>query len=381
VKADVDHLQGVRGAGGRDKLVFVIDSFGRGGSQRVATQLIQHWIEAGRRVRVISFQGPESDFFRVPAEATREVIGGTGVSRHLFSGAVANLRRVMRLRSAFRMSNAPIIVSFLTTTNILVILAAAGLDARVIVCERNDPQKQSFGAVWNWLRWLTYRHADLVTANSRGAVDALKAIAPSRCIAFAPNPLPPPQSDSVAQLTAPTVMTVGRLHPAKGPDVLLRAFALFREKYSGWRLAFVGDGPSGPELRDLAADLGIASAVDWIGEVDDPYPWLRAARIFALPSRHEGMPNSLLEAMACGLPCIVSDSSPGPMEVITDGESGIVAPVEDAAALASALDLLAGNQLLAANLGDAARRRIAEFAPNAALQIWDQMLERVRLPA
>ena len=381
MKADAGHLQGGECDGERDDLLFVIDSLGRGGSQRVATQLIQHWIGAGRRVRVVTFQGPESDFFHVPAGAAREVIGGTGISRHLLGGAVANLRRIARLRSAFRSSNAPIIVSFLTTTNILVILAAVGLDARVIVCERGNPRRQILGAIWRWLRWFTYRHTDLVTANSRGAVDVLKTIVPPDRIVFVPNPLPPSQSIAVVQLAAPTVMTVGRLHPMKASDVLLHAFALFRERHTDWRLAFVGDGPIEAELRDLAADLGIANAVDWIGEVDDPYPWLRAASIFALPSRHEGMPNALLEAMACGLPCIVSNSSPGPLEVIKDGVSGIVVPVEDAAALASALDLLAGDRLLAANLGEAARNRLAEFAPNAALQAWDQVLERVRLPA
>ena len=75
-----------------------------------------------------------------------------------------------------------------------------------------------------------------------------------------------------------------------------------------WKLVIVGDGPLASELRELARDLNISSNVDWCGYVSDPFPLLRASKFFVLTSRFEGTPNALLEAMACGLPGIVSDA-------------------------------------------------------------------------
>ena len=125
-----------------------------------------------------------------------------------------------------------------------------------------------------------------------------------------------------------------------------------------WRLAIVGGGPLEAELQALAAKLNIESSVDWIGQVSDPFPLLRGAEFFVLTSRFEGTPNALLEAMACGLPAVVSDASPGPCELIgpEDG-AGLIVPVEDAAATAEAIIRLASDEALRLRLGLAARER------------------------
>jgi glycosyltransferase involved in cell wall biosynthesis len=141
-----------------------------------------------------------------------------------------------------------------------------------------------------------------------------------------------------------------------------------------WRLALVGDGRLEADLRVRASGLGLEGRVEWHGVVRDPYVLYHSAAIFALPSRVEGTPNALLEAMSCGLPVVVSDGAPGLLELVEDGVTGLVVPVNDAAALAQALRRLARNAELRRRLGEAARERVAEYDLPRALAAWERAL-------
>ncbi len=136
-------------------------------------------------------------------------------------------------------------------------------------------------------------------------------------------------------LHAPLVLCCGRLAPEKGVDVLLHALPLVRGRVPRARLWLVGDGPSRPELEGLALRLGLSGAVHFAGSVEDPAPLWRAADAAVLPSRTEGLPLALLEALATGLP-VVATAVGGTPEVMDD-HSGALVPPGDAGGLARAL--------------------------------------------
>ncbi len=173
---------------------------------------------------------------------------------------------------------------------------------------------------------------------------------------------------------APLVLCVARLVPEKAPDVLLEAFALCAKEFPECRLVLVGEGVLEAALRAQAARLGIAEQIDWCGLVEDPRPHYDTAQVFVLPSRIEGMPNALLEAMGCGLPVIVSDGTPGPLEVVEGGVTGLVVPVNDAVALAAALRLMLSDAQLRRRLGMAARERVLEYELSRSLAKWESAL-------
>jgi glycosyltransferase involved in cell wall biosynthesis len=197
-------------------------------------------------------------------------------------------------------------------------------------------------------------------------------------LAFVPNPIvhdentedPPIRSSC----EAPFVLIVANLNRFKAHDVLLEAFARLSPQLSHWRLAVVGDGELERILPDQAKTLGIAARVDWYGLVRNPFVFYRTASIFALPSRSEGMPNALMEAMSCGLPVIVSDASPGPLDLVKNGQTGLVVPVDDSSALARAIESLANNPSLRKRLGDAARLRVAEYELSKVMAIWEPII-------
>jgi len=359
----------------KNELALVISDLGSGGAQRVLTALANAWAERGRNVRVITLDGPESDFFTLDDRIERIPLRCRQDSTSPVQAVMANLRRIMALRHALRQSGAPVVVAFIGTTNVLTVMATIGLGQRVIICERNDPSRQSLGRSWDALRRMTYRFADVVTANSRGAVEALGRSVPAGKLAYLPNPLVRPSGAGASAGPSEMVfLSVARLNSQKGHDVLLDAFALVADDTPGWRLVVVGEGKLRPALEAQTKRLGLAGRVDWVGRTADPYAYYAQARIFVLPSRHEGMPNALLEAMSFGLPCIITSASPGPLEWIEDGETGLVVRPDDANGLAQALKTLAVDQTLCARLGRAACNKVAHLGIAQALEVWDPVL-------
>lgn len=155
------------------------------------------------------------------------------------------------------------------------------------------------------------------------------------------------------------IVFVGRLHPQKGVDSLLRATALLRARRPGSdvRLDVVGDGPLRDELTVLSRELGIAEVVRFLGDRDDVSAILDRADVFALPSRAEGISNALLEAMAAGMP-VVATAIPGNTDVVTNGHDGLLVAVDDPPSIAAAIERLMDDRELRARLGRAARRTI-----------------------
>jgi glycosyltransferase involved in cell wall biosynthesis len=136
--------------------------------------------------------------------------------------------------------------------------------------------------------------------------------------------------------TAPIFVTAARLVPQKDHETLLRAMAIYRRGGSG-RLLILGTGPLRERLENLAHELQIADAVDFVGFQSNPLPWFRRCDAFVLSSRSEGFGIALAEAMACGTPVISTDCEHGPAEILGDGRYGTLVPQHDPAAMAAAL--------------------------------------------
>jgi GalNAc-alpha-(1->4)-GalNAc-alpha-(1->3)-diNAcBac-PP-undecaprenol alpha-1,4-N-acetyl-D-galactosaminyltransferase len=355
-------------------LTLVISRIDSGGAQRVLTTLANAWVERGLRLCIITMAGPESDFFRLDPRITRLTIGGLGPSDSAIGRIARNLGRIISLRRAIRRANAPTVMAFIGVMNILTVLAAVGLGLRVVISERNDPARQSLGRVWDILRRIVYPLADTVIANSRGAIDTLGAFVPGHKLAFAPNPLVLRTMPATVDRAPLTILAVGRLTHQKAYDILLQAFAQIFENVPAWHLVVLGEGELEGALKRQARRLGVASRIDWIGRANNPFPYYAGADIFALPSRYEGTPNALLEAMSMGLPAIVSDASTGPLDFIEDAVSGLVVPVDDVDALAVALTKLTADAKMRRRLGAAARTRVSTNALPHALAVWTRIL-------
>jgi glycosyltransferase involved in cell wall biosynthesis len=164
-----------------------------------------------------------------------------------------------------------------------------------------------------------------------------------------------------ALLPRPRVVFTGRLHPQKNLALLLEAWASVARN-SRANLILIGPGYERQTLVELADSLGISGRVQFVGAVDNPADYLRAADFFVLPSVAEGMSNSLLEAMATALPCVVSGIG-GNIDLVCDGQTGRVVRAATPEAWSKALLELLDDPAAAKSMGAAARARIdQEFA-------------------
>ena len=270
------------------------------------------------------------------------------------------------------------VVSFLSRTNMRICSALWWRDCHLVVSERNDLAKQQLPFPWPRFRRLLYRRADVLTANTMGVMDSLVPLFQARQLALLPNPLPMPLVPvSVGSAGGRQgFVTVARLVPQKGIDVLIRALAQTTGAARYWTLTLVGDGPEREALARQGQQAGLQEQVHFLGFRSDPQKFLLQAGVFVLPSRFEGMPNALLEAMASGLAVVVTDASPGPLEVVVNGVSGVVVPSEDPSALADALDRLAADPRLRERLGAEARGTLRQSDWPVVGPIWESLVDQ-----
>lgn len=390
-------------------LAVVCNTLCGGGVSRVVSTLCNAWSRQGRKVYLITLRNYEGFFHLEPSihrVDTWTCQKTSGVSRFrrkssnllartatilkhfglrelsdrlfLHAGSLWLSQRIGSLRAAIQQTEAPVIIAFGSEANILTILACRNLGRKVVISERNDVARRLLEYPWEQLRVSLYNRADMVTGNTLGALKTLGAYVDEEKLAFVPNPLVHEEtradSPHVSAFEAPFVLIVASLNRIKAHDVLLEAFARLLPELPNWRLAIVGAGEQEKTLQEQARALGVAERVDWYGQVANPFAFYRAASIFALPSRSEGMPNALMEAMSCGLPVIVSNASQGPQDLVKDNETGLVVPVDDVPALAKAIELLANDATLRKRLGDAGRRRVSEYDLSKVMPIWERII-------
>lgn len=165
------------------------------------------------------------------------------------------------------------------------------------------------------------------------------------------------------QERAQTVVCVSKLRYEKGIDVLLQAWSLVQKQLhhpSRAKLIVVGDGPMRAQLEDMAQALGIAGSVEFAGLQSNIPAQLYRGGLAVLPSRWEGMPNALLEAMACGLPCVATRVS-GSEDIIQHGVNGLLVESEDCQGMAHELLTLLYDPALAQKYGHVARETVEKY--------------------
>lgn len=184
---------------------------------------------------------------------------------------------------------------------------------------------------------------------------------------------PAPRASLATPADAPVVLALGRLHPNKGFDVLIDALAAVPDAI----LWLAGEGPEREALATRSSAAGVAGRVRFLGWREDVAALLAAATVFVCPSRHEPLGNVVLEAWAHGAP-VVAAASEGPAALISDGEDGLLVPVDDAPALAAALDRALGDASLRARLAAAGRARHAlAFAEDGVVARYLAFFDRI----
>jgi glycosyltransferase involved in cell wall biosynthesis len=172
----------------------------------------------------------------------------------------------------------------------------------------------------------------------------------------------------------PLVIGVGRLTRQKGFDLLIDAFAGLQERFPQWRMVILGTGPEQAALQSQIDRHSLQARVSLQGFDSDIESWFARAGLVVQPSRFEGFPNVLLEAMGMGAAVISSDCPAGPSEIIQDGINGRLVPMEDVSALGAAKEAHMRDAGARERLGEAAKAVRERFHVDLIMADWDRAL-------
>jgi len=344
-----------------------------GGAERQLSEMANYWAATGVSVALVTWSGPElADFYVLDSRVHRLHLDMSSSKRGAVSRVLFNLRRTMGLRRVIAAQRPNAVLSFITENNVLTILASLGMGCRTVVSERCHPARDStVPRVWAVLRKALYWSCDEVVAQTREAALWIERHyrARTRTIPNALRDLPAYEVER-----EPLIVGVGRLAHQKGFDLLLRAFARVADQFLEWTVAIVGEGAELDGLRQLSHELGVSDRVVFVGEVRDVERWMARAGLIVQPSRFEGFPNTVLEAMGMGAPVISSDCLSGPAELIDDRVNGRLVPVGDVDALAEALRELLAMPDFRTRLGREASKVRQRFRQNDVMAQWEACL-------
>ncbi len=248
------------------------------------------------------------------------------------------------------------IMSFLNYPNLILLLTAqlCRNKTRFFVNVRNHISSSAGHAKSKWMRNVPhimrcfFHLADEIVAPSYGVAEDIAKITklPLDHITVIHNPVFRPELLAQAQepvdhpwlkkTDVPVIIAAGKLKPQKDFSTLLRAFSIVRSKQPA-HLIILGEGRCRTELMGLAKELKVSSDIDFAGYVQNPYAYFSRSSLFVLSSAWEGLPNALIEAMACGCPVVSTDCPSGPAEILDNGTIGKLVPVGDHKAMAQAI--------------------------------------------
>lgn len=347
-----------------------------GGSERVAVKLSQWCTKAGYNVSLVTWSSIDSDFYPIPDGVERIGLEMEAESSSLIGALFSNYKRIRAVKKIIQEHQSNYVLCFGDQCGILGVFASFGTQAKVIFSERKDPTDTPLTGIWRRLQQFTYNRAYKAVALSKGAQAALKKEYPTLSTVVIGNAssIDQPVRSSVEN-TVPYILFVGRLHPQKGVDVLLRALAILNAERLAFNCYIIGDGEQLQDLITLSEELALSSLVHFAGKSSNVKEWYEKADVFVLSSTHEGFPNTLIEAMSVGLPVISSKCGSAVEDIFHDEYPvGLMFPVNDSVALADALRKVITNQELRSQLKKNSYRRSLDYSEEFISGEWLKVL-------
>jgi glycosyltransferase involved in cell wall biosynthesis len=356
------------------RLLFYITVNNNGGAERVMTNLANEMARRGHSVAFAVAFTDENDY-----HLEREVRFYDMGIKHRPSAPhklICTFKRTIALRRIIKQEKPDAVIAFLPYAVLTAVLATRFLKIPLIVSVRNVPSGDFKNTVTRLGARLIYSLADGCVFQTKQALEWFpqKMRSRSRIIenlmdkSFFQTSLAPERIG---------IIGVGRLTKSKRWDVAIDAFSLAAESYAG-NFTIYGRDEDGniEDLRRLTQKLNLTGRVIFAGHTRDIGQKLRQSQLFVMSSDYEGVPNSLLEALAAGLPCVTTEfAGGGCRECVENNVNGLIVPAGDAGALAEAMLKILRDDKLAWRLGQNAKLSSARrYHPDVVSEKWESFI-------
>lgn len=354
------------------KIIYLIEDFAvKGGAERIIAQkagiMASRW---GHDVTIVSIYADD----RPPAYPLNGVrlvslgvpfaVKNSGLARKTLSRMRVIMQAVARFNKAAD-SMRPDVIFFTLSLGALILPFYRGMAKKVYeshLARQFTPYHRFF--------CMMERKADAVVCLTAGDASQYRR---SRNVLTIPNFISMPDA-AVRDYGARRAVAVGRLERAKGFDILVTLWKDIAADCPDWRLDIYGEGPLHDALQRQITELGLDGKVRLCGRTERMMETYTEYSLHLMTSRFEGMPMTLVEAQACGLPSVTFDYDYGAREIVRHGITGLIVPQGDGAGFVSAVKKMMGSEQARRSYGTEARRQAARFSPDAVMDEWRRLL-------
>ena len=359
------------------ELLFVIHSNSYGGAEKVLFWLAHCFVKDNYEVSVINLNESHncSDFERNVSNKIKMINVNSNCS-----GKIRHFSEIYQVAKWVKQYKPDAIISFTRLPNAVVGLCGKLTNTPTIISERSDPRVSYNSPVIAQLMQKTSEMANLCIFQTKEAQKCASSIWKRKSTVI-PNPIFVPEGFKPMEKNHfnKTIVTLGRLeNKQKRYDVLIKGFKAFHEKHPDYVLKIFGSGPDEMLIRKWVKEKELIDWVRFMGVSKDPFDDLKNEGIFVITSDFEGIPNSLLEAMAMGFPVVASDCEPGGARMlIKDHVNGIIIPRGDSQALSTALSEYVNNPTLMNRCGANAVKVLERFDADRIYTMWKKTIDTI----
>lgn len=348
------------------KIMFVCNRLGSGGAERVISVLANKFIEKNYQVYILAFSKSEQEYaLNQKIKVCYQQLSGSAFKR---------IKRIRAIRHYVKLFKIDTVIAFSHYINISAIIAGMFLKVKVIISERNDPAHLENKKVLTLVRKILYPRAAALVCQTYDARDYFSFIKAAPVVVI-PNPIMENLPQPYAGIRSQRLVTFSRLEPQKNIGMVIAAFCKLHKDFDHYVLEIYGEGSCLSELKAYTAALDLEKNILFHPFCLDIHHKILDASIFVLGSDYEGLSNAMLEAMALGLPCVVTDCPGGGARMmIASYENGILVPVGDVQAMYVAMKYMIENPKHAAHMSKNAAKIRSDLAADKIISMWEQLL-------
>lgn len=337
------------------KIVFIIPNMTGGGTERVISLLSEEYIRMGMDVAIMQFAGYEH------AYELHEKVEDFSIAPKSGGNPIIMIRRIVNMRRYYKQNPDALIFSFCVMGAVFSVIATLGMKRYILVAERSSPDSCKQVRLRNW----AYKRTNRITFQTHEGITYFPDWIKPKAVVI-PNPIDDAIPKPYEGTRTHRIVSVGRLHEVKNHALLFEAFADFSKQFPDYELHIYGQGELEQELRERAKQLEISDKVIWHGFRKNVTEEIRDAGMYVSTSNYEGISNSMLEALAMGIPSICTDCPiGGARSYIEHEKSGLLIPVRDKDALTKAMIKIAADDSFAAKLSENAAKVRDKYSLNS----------------
>lgn len=355
------------------KIDFIIQSLNGGGAERVMATLANEMIK-NHQIRIITFNQTNDDPFELDNKIQRVNLNKESFKNKTIQ-AIFNLSKFYKEKS-----NQPnLMISFIHSNNLIAIIAGKLKKIKVIACEHTNHQVVTSKKV-KWTREYLYKYANATTVLTKFDFNYYKKHGAN--VVVMPNPIEFPSKNVEFSNRSPFILAIGDLnrYSGKGFDNLIKIVEPILKKNKEWKLKIAGGGNEGLIiLKKLVKTLNLENSVEFPGFCRDVNAIMDDSQIFVLPSKYEGLPMGLMEALSNGMACIAYNCPSGPEDLIKNNENGFLVENQNFDLMQSGINDLVNSYPLREKIASKAQSSMKPFRLKEIINKWEHLFESLEI--